>query len=108
MGYQLYCGTQRTDCAPTGLTVNRDANHVFDDSLGTAYIFASGVAQIEWDKKLINVKFDPPLRIRRHRVIDIQLTGRDATFSNIYHPNLSIHASILYTEMPNPRGEYET
>lgn len=84
-------------------------NHdVRNDAMWREYIDSGGVDRpIGFDKKLMNsIHFRRPLRIRRGRRITVQLQGLDDTFS--YTPNMSLQCSILYTELPNPRGSFMT
>lgn len=63
--------------------------------------------QIGFDKKMQNaITFRRPLRVKRGRRITVQLFGNDVTF--FYLPVHSLFASILYSELPNPRQNYRT
>jgi len=60
-----------------------------------------------FDKKMQNsITFRRPLRVMRGRRITVQLFGADDTF--FYVPVHSLFASIIYTELPNPRQNYST
>ncbi len=78
------------------------------DSYGRSYVDGAAVDQpIASDKKLQNqITFRRPMRILRGRRITVQLNGADNTFS--YDPLHSLQVSILYTELPNPRGSFST
>jgi len=78
------------------------------DSYGREYVASGGQrTAIATDKKLQNhTWFHRPLRIKRGRRITVQLQALDATLQ--YTPDHSLSVSILYTELPNPRGSFRT
>lgn len=77
------------------------------DAWGREYISGGGArTAIAQNKKLVHFHFQRPLRVKRHRRITVQLQGDDATFS--YQPLHSLNVSIIYNELPNPRGSYLT
>jgi len=78
------------------------------DSYGREYTSSGGTrTTLSSDKKLQNhITFRRPLRVKRGRSIAIQLQAEDATLQ--YVPNHSLNVSILYTELPNPRGSFRT
>jgi len=78
------------------------------DSAGRSYIDSLMNDQpVSFDKKLMNsIHFRRPLRVPRGRRITVQLQAIDATF--FYTPVHTLEVSILYNELPNPRGSFMT
>jgi len=78
------------------------------DAFSDEYIDGAMVdREIGFDKKMQNtIFFQRPLRVKRGRRITVQLFGSDDTF--FYNPAHSLFASIVYTELPNPRQNYRT
>jgi hypothetical protein len=101
-GLMLFSGVLRVDLWAANLGQDIDSVFTgFRDSADTQWL------QFGFDKKLMPmIRFDPPFRIRRHRVIDVQIVGEDATF--FYRPNHAISVGILYSELPNPREQFFT
>lgn len=78
------------------------------DVMGRSYVDSTMNDQpIAWDKHLENqINFDRPLRIKRGRRLTIQLQME--TLTTLYSPGFPLQVSILYNELPNPRGSYMT
>ncbi len=80
---------------------------VLNDSALREYITGPDLRNAAWDKKLVqSITFRRPLRILRNRRLTIALHAQDPIFS--YNPIHNLVASILYTELPNPRQSYRT
>lgn len=108
VGYILHFGRERAGTwtssgSAGGMPMNDSAMHPYynyDDAK---------LRDTAQDKKCQNMifNFDPPIRIRRHRVIDFALFGPDLTFLNM-KDGFDLIVSIMYTELPNPRKSYFT
>jgi hypothetical protein len=101
-GLMLFSGVLMVGVGGSHLGQDADAINSYWLQPVTDKIFPYG-----HNKKLMPmIRFDPPFRIRRHRVIDVQIVGEDDTF--FYEPYHSISVGILYSELPNPREQYFT
>lgn len=83
--------------------------HNVSDVMGRSYVdSASNDQPIAWDKHLENqIWFHRPLRMKRGRRLTIQLQMETLT-TTFVNPGWPLQASILYNELPNPRGSYLT
>jgi hypothetical protein len=107
VGYILHWGSERCglqDDSPSGIGTSNDSHDVPYQHQGTGQMLQFGQ-----DKKCQNMifDFDPPIRILRHRTIDFALFGPDWTFDE-FNPGFDLVVSLMYTELPNPRGAYKT
>lgn len=100
-GYFLHMGDHPQQ---THASRNSANNVISNDSIGSPVHPGGDKLDSSWDKKCVNRKFDPPIRMRRHHVIDFQIAGNDRYFEG--SPSIGMWVSLLYTELPNPRGEY--
>lgn len=101
IGWCLSANSQRVGQQGSGI-VDQDG-----DATHRSYLEGGLRLPLGEDKKLQNtITFDPPIRVRRNRIITVQLIGADATFS--YNPLHSLLVCALYNEMPNPRGSFQT
>lgn len=101
IGYLMWQGAIRV--GELGARNNEQlADHVNDwvlDAVGAIQNFAM-------DKKMLNVRFDPPIRMKRGRPLCVQLQGADLTFQ--YNPNPRLVVSAIVNELPNPIGLFQT
>lgn len=110
LGYILYLGSDRsfTDDFPGVVGVLQGA---FTDSYDVNYQNRDNLrnAQYGQDKKLMNqiFNFDPPLRVLRSRTLDFQMFGQDEAFVQFDY-GIELIVCLMYTELPNPRGQYGT
>jgi len=99
-GYILSNNTHRTGMFGSG-TVSQ-----VSDQGGRSYLSGGGTERpIAWAKH-IRFQFQRPLRILRNRRLTLQLIGANTTFFGT--PTTFLTASILYSELPNPRESYLT
>lgn len=78
------------------------------DQDGRSYAAGGGAQHpIAWARHMENqIWFQRPLRIKRGRRLALQLQMTDSTTNS--QPGFPLQASILYNELPNPRGSYST
>lgn len=84
------------------------ANQI-SDAAGRGYLGGGSplIRPFHWDKKSMNqITFPRPIRILRGRQLVLQLEMADDTAS--YVPNHSLLCSIMYSELPNPSGSFQT
>jgi len=102
LGYVLSDFSSRTGVI--GATI---IDNVSDDMHRNYLNVADQPRNLGWQKHLENyITFDPPIRMRRNRRLTVQL--QMINFTTNSNPGWPLQISILYNELPNPRGSYLT
>lgn len=94
-------------CSRTGVIGATIIDNVSDDMHRNYLNVVGDVRNLAWQKHLENyITFERPLRIRRGRRLTIQLQMENFTTNS--DPGWPLQITILYNELPNPRGSYLT